>query len=284
MKVGTVIELARYPVKSVQGERLARAQVASGGIAGDRAVALVDVETGKVASAKLPHRWRKLLDFSAACTNEDGSEIRVTSPSGETLDVASAAFEATMSAALGRAVKLAVTRSAGLSIDRADPDKLADAASDPGDDKAIIEIGAAAPEGGFFDLCPIHLVATPSLDRVAQFTGSAGAQAARFRPNIVIDCPDARPFVENDWVGGVITIGAVELEVVFPTPRCAIPTLQHGTLPTEPGLTRDIATVNRVQFMDKGMLACLGAYATVRTPGAIAIGDAVHFQAASAQA
>ena len=63
--LGRVVALWRYPVKSMQGEALNRALLDERGILGDRALALLDVETGKVASAKSPRMWPNLLDFHA---------------------------------------------------------------------------------------------------------------------------------------------------------------------------------------------------------------------------
>ena len=59
--VGTIPALWRFPVKSMLGEELDAADVAEGGIVGDRAYALLDKETGKVASAKHPKLWPDLL-------------------------------------------------------------------------------------------------------------------------------------------------------------------------------------------------------------------------------
>jgi uncharacterized protein YcbX len=53
MRVGTITEVWRYPVKSLPGERLhQRVAVGSTGIEGDRRRAVVDEVTGKVLSAK----------------------------------------------------------------------------------------------------------------------------------------------------------------------------------------------------------------------------------------
>ncbi len=55
-RIGTVGELRRYPVKSMLGETLERAEVRTRGLSGDRVCALIDAETGRVASAKMPRR------------------------------------------------------------------------------------------------------------------------------------------------------------------------------------------------------------------------------------
>ncbi|MDP9257522.1 MAG: MOSC N-terminal beta barrel domain-containing protein, partial [Actinomycetota bacterium] len=52
--VGTIRALWRYPVKSMLGEELDAVDLSEGGVVGDRAYALRDRETGKVASAKHP--------------------------------------------------------------------------------------------------------------------------------------------------------------------------------------------------------------------------------------
>lgn len=59
--VGKVGELWRFPVKSMLGERLDRAEVSAGGVVGDRAYGIVDVATGRIASAKHPRRWPDLF-------------------------------------------------------------------------------------------------------------------------------------------------------------------------------------------------------------------------------
>ena len=64
--VGTVRALWRFPVKSMRGEELDAAYLSEGGIVGDRAFAIRDRETGKVASAKNPKLWPNLLGCRAA--------------------------------------------------------------------------------------------------------------------------------------------------------------------------------------------------------------------------
>jgi uncharacterized protein YcbX len=61
--IGTVVSLWRYPVKSMMGEELNSSHVTERGLIGDRTYAVVDKQTGKVASAKNPRKWGKLFDF-----------------------------------------------------------------------------------------------------------------------------------------------------------------------------------------------------------------------------
>src|SRR5436190_14439108 len=64
--VGTIEALWRFPVKSMLGEELDAVDLSESGFVGDRAYALRDRETGKVASAKHPKLWPDLLACRAA--------------------------------------------------------------------------------------------------------------------------------------------------------------------------------------------------------------------------
>ena len=83
----TVAALWRYPVKSMLGEHLDSAAIGDRGVAGDRAYALIDVETGNVVSAKNPRKWARLFECRAEYLEppEPGREappVRITLPDG----------------------------------------------------------------------------------------------------------------------------------------------------------------------------------------------------------
>lgn len=87
MTDGAVVSLWRYPVKSMMGEELNASDVTDHGLLGDRSLALVDSETGKVVSAKNPRKWATMFDFRAVFTTPPvlGSPlppVRVTLPDG----------------------------------------------------------------------------------------------------------------------------------------------------------------------------------------------------------
>src|SRR5262245_34568433 len=109
---GRVVAIMRYPVKSMLGEELNATDVTDRGLLGDRAYALVDVETGKVASAKNPRRWPTLFDFRAAYIEPPRDAgalppVRITFPDGESLTTDQPDAEARLSARVGRPVRLA---------------------------------------------------------------------------------------------------------------------------------------------------------------------------------
>lgn len=61
-QIGFVAALWRYPVKSLRGESLGEAVIASNGIAGDRAWALRELDRGGIMSART---WAAMLDLRA---------------------------------------------------------------------------------------------------------------------------------------------------------------------------------------------------------------------------
>jgi uncharacterized protein len=103
------------------------------------------------------------------------------------------------------------------------------------------------------DAEPIHLVTTGSLARL-------GADARRFRPNLVIDTQED----EAAWEGRTLRVGEATLKVAYRTERCVMITMAQSELPDEPQLLRRL-----------GAEALFGVYAEVLSSGRIRIGDEV---------
>jgi hypothetical protein len=70
-------------------------------------------------------------------------------------------------------------------------------------------------------------------------------------------------------------VGGVRLRGTLPTPRCSVPTLEHGDLPRSAQALRAVLAANRVDVPGFGVLPCAGVYAEVIEGGAIRTGDAV---------
>ena len=276
-RIGSISALRSYPVKSMLGQDQAFARVTTRGLEGDRAYALVDVQTGKVVTAKLPHRWRMMLQIYAAQREEGGlRRVEITFPDGRIVDCADPSADTALSKVLGRPVRLMSIRPDGLEMERAHPDAVmaqgnaAEVAYD------VLPVGMNAPEGGFFDFAPIHFITSASLDSVAGATAVGAVEPVRYRPNLIIETPAGVAFQENDWTGSRLAIGSdLLLEIILPTPRCAVPTLAHGNAPADVKALQVIASLNKIQVLDLGQLACLGAYAKVVEPGFVNVGDPV---------
>lgn len=148
-RLGPVVALYRYPVKSLRGERLDTLRVDARGVAGDRLYALRTPE-GKFGSGKSTRRFRRmegLLDLAAAY---DGDSPVIAFPDGQAIVGSDPALHDRLSAHVGQPVTL--VREADIS---------------------------------HYDDSPLHLITTAGLRTL----GLAAADAQRFRPNVVIDVP-----------------------------------------------------------------------------------------------
>jgi len=274
----SVAAIRRYPVKSMLGEQLPSATITIRGIPGDRALALLDRDSGKIASAKHPRRWRQLLACRArvVALDDDPMTIAITLPDGRTMLSIDRDVDAMLSELFGRTVSLASTPPEIAETERVYPDVEGLPVSGM---FFSGQIGLGAPPGTFFDYAPIHLLTTATLAQLRTVAPSGDFDPRRCRPNLVIATPDASGFVENDWVGRTLLIGdEIRLRVTDPTPRCVIPTLPHGNLPRDLGILRTIATHNRPPIPTLGNVTwpSTGVYATVEHGGVVREGDAVR--------
>lgn len=140
-------------------------------------------------------------------------------------------------------------------------------------------ISRFGPAGTFFDMSAFHVLTEQSLAAARESAPTSLISYARFRPNLVIDCPSKETgFLENDWSGRTLQIGgAVTLRVLMPTMRCVMTTLEQPGVPSDPGILRALVRANLVDIPAAGRYPCVGAYAGLsRRPGKggeIALGD-----------
>ena len=265
-EVGSVVSLWRYPVKSMLGEEAGAIAVTTRGLAGDRAYALLDPSTGKIASAKNPVKWGKLFVCRAAL---DGTAARITLPGGAVLTSDQAGLDRVLSEAIGREVRLLATAPQDPVLEEYWPDIEGLAHRQTVTDEAI---AGSAPAGTFFDCATTHLLTTATLDRFAELYPAGRFEIPRFRPNIVIQPASEVGFVENSWVGRTLALGEeVQLRVIGACPRCVMTTLAQGDLPADPGILRTAARHNRVEN-----LPSVGVYAVVERGGLLRRGDTVR--------
>lgn len=259
-----VASLHRYPVKSMLGETLGTLRIDERGADADRRLALVDVETGHVASAKHPRKWAGLLRLAARA---DAGNVLIRTLEGNDVAADSLGIHELLSKLLGRSVRLVDHRERGATLERPDPEKLLDRGLDAEVNTPVIEIARSTPGSTFHDVAPLHAITTATLNQV-------GAEALRYRPNLVLATPPGHPpYSENGWVGTQLVVGDVRLRVLKPTHRCVIPTLEHGDLPKAPHALRNVVAENRVAGPDAKMLPCAGVYLEVIAPGTVGVGD-----------
>jgi MOSC domain-containing protein len=261
--LGSLASLHRYPVKSMMGEALNAAHVTPRGLFGDRSYALRDSETGKVVSAKNPRKWPNLFSYHATYTSPPIAglavpSVRVTLPDGGFALSSSPDFAPTLSATLGRSVTLLATPPPQAQLEEYWPDMEELANRDVVTDEGL-------PEGTFFDLAVLHVLATGTLDRLRALNPRSRFEPRRFRPNLIIETGGQEGFVENDWIGKTIAIGAeVRIQVTGPCPRCVMTTLSQADLPKDPAILKTAVQHNEAR---------IGAYASVVQTGTIRIGD-----------
>jgi uncharacterized protein YcbX len=288
--VGSVARLWRFPVKSMKGERLEQAELTERGLLGDRAYALIDLDTGKVVSAKSVKLFPDLLSCRAAFVEltRAGHElppVRITLPDGTSVNSDSVGVDRALSAHFRRDVTLARTAPDDFTIDQYHPD--VENLDPAGHRDTVVEqkLGSAffaeaglaspVPVGSFFDLFPLSVLTTSTLDRLNELRPESRFDERRFRMNLIIRTKEAG-FVENDWIGRVLAIGeAVRLNVALPDPRCVMTTLAQDELPKATDVLRTLARYNRVQVGTAGQFPCAGVYAVVETRGSLRPNDRV---------
>jgi uncharacterized protein YcbX len=253
MTTMTVLELWRYPVKSMQGERVERVELRpGGGVDGDRCWGVVDQSDGKILSAK---RWGRLLEASA---RPDGDEVVVTLPDRSEHRSDDPGVHATLSAWLDRDVRL----------ERAPTDRALafDMGTDPTDDATAADFQWSGPPGRFVDLADVHLLSTASLTQAAGEHPDGQWDVRRFRPTALLTSEDGG-YAEDAWVGSKVQIGGATIDVLMATMRCAMP-----TRPQPGGLERDLDISKTLQRAHDNNL---GIYANVAVSGPVSVGDGV---------
>ncbi|PYQ72455.1 MAG: hypothetical protein DMG04_17450 [Acidobacteria bacterium] len=288
--VGSVTELWRFPVKSMKGEQLHEVTVTERGVLGDRAYALIDAETGKVASAKSVRLFPDLLACRAAFTESPraGREmppVRIDLPNGRSVTSDSGDVDRALSAFCRRDVRLARVAPDDFTIDQYHPDV---EGADPGGNRDTVvaqKLGAAlfaalgkespvAP-GAFFDVFPLSVMTTSTLARLKELRPQSRFEQRRFRMNLIVRT-EQPGFVENGWVGHQLVLGHdARINVALLDPRCVMTTLVQEDLPQDTDVLRTLVHHNKMQVADLGQFPCAGVYAVVAAPGTVRTGDNV---------
>ena len=280
-EVGRIDSMSRNPVKSMAGERRDAVTVTDRGLRGDRAYALVDRADGKVATAKNPRKWPRLLQFSATLPDDDAGAgwdgeragavlppVLITTPEGAEVSSADPDVEQSLTLALGRDVELrTVEPGSGNPWAARSEEYWPDL---EGLDFRDTVTDFQLPAGTFFDSAVVHVLTTATLARMAELQPGGRMDPRRFRPNVVVDTAGRSGFAENDWVGRTLRLGyEVRLTVTGPCGRCVMVTLAQDDLPKDTGILRSAAQHNRLR---------VGVYASVLSGGRLRNGDRVMLE------
>lgn len=274
-QIGVLAAIWRHPVKSMLGEQLAQVEITERGAVGDRAWALRETATRRIASAK---KFAGLFDFRAKYDDPleagNGSPISIRMPDGRTIHPSDPEAAEQISAQLGRKVTLeraetAVRERAGI-----DPKTVfADVPIEqviPGLSAENLPPEFSLSPGSFFDTAVMHVIATGTLRHLAKLAGMKSIfDPRRFRPTLFVDSgPGDDRFVEDEWVGGELLVGSsVKVTEMVPALRCVMTTHPQDDLPRDFDVLRTSARHHRNNV---GVFAAIGASGTVR------IGDPVY--------
>lgn len=204
-RIGRIVGLWRYPVKSMAAEALNEVNVTWHGLAGDRRWAFIREGTEKSGFPWLTLRERADMNHFRPSFDDpehpDQSPTVVRTPSGSTLDVTDPALAAQLAPGGARVIK---------------------------------------QDRGIFDTFPLSLITTQTISRLGEMVG-ARLEVQRFRPNFLIEADDAEPFAEDNWVGSLLAIGDARLRVDKRDGRCVVITIDPVTTERNPSILRSVA-------------------------------------------
>jgi uncharacterized protein YcbX len=287
MRVGTVAEIRRYPVKSMSGEVLPEVELAAGGLPGDRAWAVRDEVRGGIRGAKKIAALMTLRSRYAKPPGPEGSSpAEIVLPDGTIVETGAPDVNQRLSQAVGQDVSLWPLLPAD-ALDhyrRGAPtheDIVEELRSIFGrtPDEPLPDLGLFPPElmefesppGTYFDAFPLLLMTDASLAQMNERVPGSQFDVRRFRPNFLIAASDpAAPFPEQDWRGKTLRVGEAVIAVTVECPRCVMITHGFEDLPKDPGIMRALVRETGGH---------IGVYAQVETPGVIRAGDPVEIVA-----
>lgn len=231
--VGRVKELGRYPVKSMQGERPSRFFVDLKGVVGDRAQAVLSLEDQRPLSGK---RVLRLLEYKAFYsfppTDGEGTSlptVNVGCPDGSLFQWEDPAFLSYLSQDLGLSVALV---------------------------KRPFQL---------YDSAPLLITSSATQRWLEGYLGFS-VDIHRFRPNLLVELHEEKPFEEERWLGRRLQVGQVVLQVTQRCRRCVMTIVDPKTYERAPSL---------LQFLQQQHEGYFGVYAKVLKPGWVSIEDAV---------
>ncbi|HQV56464.1 MAG TPA: MOSC domain-containing protein [Ilumatobacteraceae bacterium] len=280
-----ISELWRYPAKSMLGQQYGAVRVGPLGIEQDRQWAVRDEQRGAIVGAK---KIGELMNLEARFVDRQArpgiNHIEITLPDGTTVCSDDADIDARVSQALGRPVTLWPLQDDRDHYRRAAPDSddfdselrsiFGLTKDEPFPDLSIFPaeiIEFESPPGTYYDVHPLTLISTGSLDSLRALLPDSELDWRRFRPSMVIDLPatDDNPWPELALCSKTVQIGDEVLIDILPdaVPRCVMVTRQVAELPQDRGIMRTLV---------REAAHSLGIYATIRRGGTVNVGDEVR--------
>jgi len=236
-EVGRIVELVRYPVKSMAGVKTESAFLGWHGFDGDRRFAFrrVGDESGFpwLTASRLP----ELLLYEPVALEERGGEqvpTQVRTPNGSYLGLQSPELTAEIAGYLGSNVELMKLKH------------------------------------GIFDEGAVSLISLATIAGIEREVGF-DLDRRRFRVNIVIESALDEPFLEDRWLDHRLVFGNFEagpaLSVTLRDERCVMVNLDPNTA------KKDTRVMKAVTHLNQNYA---GVYATVVRSGTLNVGERVY--------
>ena len=275
MANASILNIYRYPVKSMMGETLNEADIGEAGIPGDRGWAVRDEKRGGIRGGK------KIPQLMTLTAQSGPTAPLITSPDGDSASASTEGINEWLSDKLNHPVTLWPLLPADQldhyrrgAPDTEDFEKELRAVfgrlpEEPLPDLTGFEelLEFESPPGTYFDAFPISIMSQQSLASMNQLEGESPFDVRRFRPNLLVDIPDTdHPFPEQAWVGKTLSIGSVKLRIDMTCPRCSMTTHGFDDLP------RDTEVMRKLVNHSDGNL---GIYASVIQAGKVSADDSV---------
>jgi uncharacterized protein YcbX len=276
MNNASVLNIYRYPVKSMMGESMSEVTIGETGIPGDRSWAVRDEKRGGIRGGK------KIPQLMMLAAQSGPTAPLITAPDGDSASASSEHINEWLSGKLNHPVTLwpllpadqldhyrrgaPDTEDLGQEL-RAVFGRLPD---EPLPDLTGFEelLEFESPPGTYFDAFPISIMSLQSLNIMNQLAGESRFDVRRFRPNLLVDMPDNdQSFPEQALLGKTLSVGSAQLKIEMTCPRCSMTTHGFDDLPRDTEIMRKL-----VNHCDGN----LGIYASVQTPGQISIEDHIE--------
>ena len=236
-RIGRVCEIVRYPVKSMAGTATESAFLGWHGLAGDRRFAfrrLGDADGFPWLSAS---RLPQLILYQPVGLDETSGEplpTHVRTPAGSRLELGSAELEAEIGERFGSGVELMKLKH------------------------------------GIFDEAVVSVISLATIAGIGREAG-LDLDRRRFRANIVVETERSEPFLEDEWVGGMLVFGDGEprpaVSATLRDERCMMVNLDPETGEQDARVMKTVVRLNE---------NTAGVYATVVRTGTIRVGDPVN--------
>jgi len=228
--VGHVNQIRRYPVKSLQGEALRRAQVDARGLTGDRQWTVRN-HAGKFGSGKNTKRFVRIDGLSRLRARYDDEAAIIMLPDGREHPAGTREADVEISRLFGQPLHL-----------------------------------ATEGDVSHFDDGPVHLVTTSSVAALAADSGVA-FDWRRTRANLLITTSELTGFAEDEWLGRRLRLGEqVVLTIEMRMPRCVMVNLPQEELPADGRMLKAVTAANDATL---GVLGTVKRAGTVRIGDAV---------------